>query len=157
MRFHPFLRYGLLTGLFALICAGPLKAEPGLTYARLTYDWPVLGAIDGDTLKVHLPGLPLELQPLKVRVIGIDTPESGGRGKCAAERDLANKATALTRFLINEAKAKKKKILFSDIAWDKFGGRVDARVMIGGRSLANTLISAKLARPYDGGKRKGWC
>src|SRR5690348_16428036 len=70
------------------------------------YDWPVLGVIDGDTLKVHLPGLPMELQPVMIRVRGIDTPET--RGKCAAERLAANKATALTRFLVNDALTKEK-------------------------------------------------
>lgn len=145
-------RITLLSCLLAISFAAPLHAAP-----KDSYDWPVLGAIDGDTLKVHLPGLPMELQPLKVRVIGIDTPESGGRGKCAAERDLANKATALTRFLIRNAKATKRPILFSEIAWDKYGGRVDARVTIDGQSLGATLISAGLARPYDGGTRRGWC
>jgi micrococcal nuclease len=119
------------------------------------YDWPVLGAIDGDTLKVHLPGLPMELQPMKVRVRGIDTPEI--RGKCAAEKQAAHKATALTRFLIAQAKSQKKPIVFSEIGWDKYGGRLDALVTIDGQSLGATLISAGLARAYDGGKRLGWC
>jgi len=119
------------------------------------YDWPVLGAIDGDTLKVHLPGMPMELQPMKVRVRGIDTPEM--RGKCDREKQAANKATALTRFLISRAKAQKRPIVFSEIGWDKYGGRLDAVVTIDGRSLGATLISAGLARAYDGGKRAGWC
>jgi endonuclease YncB( thermonuclease family) len=119
------------------------------------YDWPVLGAIDGDTLKVHLPGLPMELQPMKVRVRGIDTPEI--RGKCDREKQAAHKATALTRFLISDAKSRKKPIVFSEIGWDKYGGRLDALVTIDGQSLGATLISAGLARAYDGGKRAGWC
>lgn len=121
------------------------------------YDWPVLGAIDGDTIKVRMPGLPNELQPVKVRVLGIDTPESGGRGRCRAERDLAAKASALTRFLINDARVKKREILFSGLRWDKYGGRINAIVTIDGRSLGDTLVAAGLARSYAGGKRAGWC
>ena len=119
------------------------------------YDWPVLGAIDGDTLKVHLPGLPKELQPMKVRVRGIDTPEI--RGKCDLEKQAAQKATALTRFLIAQAKARQRPIVFSEISWDKYGGRLDAIVTIDGQSLGAILINAGLARAYDGGKRMGWC
>ncbi|TDQ81972.1 nuclease-like protein [Dongia mobilis] len=121
------------------------------------YRWLVLGAVDGDTLRVELPGLPPELQPIKVRVLGIDTPEAGGRAACALERDLGAKATALTRFLIHEAKRRGDAIVFSAIGWDKYGGRIDAHVSIGGQSLGDTLIRAGLARPYDGGKRRNWC
>lgn len=122
-----------------------------------THQWPVLAVIDGDTISVQLPGLPAELQPVKVRVAGIDTPEKGGRAKCAQERDLATKATALTRFLINDAQARQRPITFSGIGWDKYGGRIDALVTIDGRQLGDTLIRAGLARAYEGGKRKGWC
>ena len=119
------------------------------------YDWPVLGVVDGDTLRVHLPGLPMELQPIKVRVRGIDTPET--RGKCAAEKLAANKATALTRFLVNDALTKNKSIIFAHVDWDKYGGRIDADVEIDGQSLGGILIRSGLARPYAGGKRMGWC
>lgn len=149
-----FVRRFLASAIFLAAIIVPSHAN---TVSNGRYDWPVLGAVDGDTLKVHLPGLPMELQPMKIRVRGIDTPESGGRGKCPREREAANKATALTRFLITDAKQKKKPIVFSDIGWDKYGGRIDALVTIDGRSLGATLISAGLARAYDGGKRKGWC
>ena len=119
------------------------------------YEWPVVGVIDGDTLKVHLPGLPMELQPLKVRVRGVDTPER--KGKCAAEKAAAEKAGTFTRQLVENAQAKERPIYFSKIDWDKYGGRIDADVAIDGRSLADMLVGAGLARRYDGGKRKGWC
>lgn len=150
-RSHRLLRIFVLATILS-VAAAPLAAN---VISDGRYDWPVLGAVDGDTLKVHLPGLPMELQPVKVRVRGIDTPET--RGKCDRERQAANKATALTRFLITQAKAKQKPIVFSDIGWDKYGGRIDALVMIDGQSLGAILISAGLARAYDGGKRAGWC
>jgi endonuclease YncB( thermonuclease family) len=146
------MRFRLL--LFALIIAvtTPALANPG-DGAR--YQWPVIGVIDGDTLKVHLPGLPPELQPVKVRVRGIDTPEL--KGKCAAEKAAANKAGNFTRNLVEAARMKKRPIHFSKVGWDKYGGRIDADVAIDGRSLADMLVSAGLARRYDGGKRGGWC
>lgn len=125
--------------------------------AEVAYQWPVLGAIDGDTIKVHLPGLPHELQPVKIRVLGIDTPETGWRAKCPGEHELGAKASALTRFLINDARERRLAIVFTEIGWDKYGGRIDAVVTINGQSLGETLIKAGLARRYDGGKRNGWC
>lgn len=148
MKFHALI----LACLFVLVFAGIGKAAPDDGYR-----WIVLGAVDGDTLNVELPGLPPELQPVKIRVLGIDTPESGGRAKCKSERDLGAKATALTRFLINDAQRRQRPIAFHQIGWDKYGGRIDAKVTIDGRSLGDTLIGAGLARAYDGGKRAGWC
>jgi len=119
------------------------------------YQWPVIDVVDGDTLKIELPGLPVELQPVKVRVRGIDTPEL--HGKCAAEKAAAKKAGAFTRQLVERAAAARRPIHFSRIDWDKYGGRIDADVVIDGRSLADMLVGAGLARRYDGGRRLGWC
>lgn len=146
MRLRP-----LLVALI-IACTTPALANPG---EGARYQWPVVGVIDGDTLKVHLPGLPTELQPVKVRVRGIDTPEL--HGKCASEKLAAKKAGAFTRHLVDTATAKKRPIHFSKIDWDKYGGRIDADVAIDGRSLADMLVGAGLARRYDGGKRGGWC
>ena len=45
-----------------------------------------------------------------------------------------------------------------DIRYDKFGGRVLARVeTAGGADLAELLIAAGLGRAYDGGAREPWC
>ena len=80
-------------------------------------------------------------------------PESGGRAKCAAERNLAKRATGFTKWAV----ARAKRIEFAMPDWDKYGGRIDAEVWIDGASLADQLIAAGLARAYDGGKRNGWC
>ena len=57
--------------------------------------WEVIRVIDGDTIEVEAPFLPKELK-LFVRVLGIDTPEKGGRAKCKKEADLAIKASEFT-------------------------------------------------------------
>jgi Staphylococcal nuclease homologue len=79
--------------------------------------------------------------------------ESGGRAKCVDERELAARATRFTRQAITTAGS----IEFERPSWDKYGGRIDADVWIDGERLADQLITAGLARRYDGGKRAGWC
>ena len=117
------------------------------------YQWKVIRVIDGDTIEVEAPFLPKELK-LFVRVLGIDTPEKGGRAKCKAEADLAIKASKFTesffKQLGNEAN-------FGDIQWDKFGGRVLANVGYGAYNLAEELIDRGFARAYNGEKKKSWC
>lgn len=136
--------------LFLLSCAG--AASDGATGGD-RFAWPVLAVKDGDTLAVSLPGLPEGLNPVAIRVRGIDTPETGGRAKCAAERSLGGRASDFTR----EAVRRGRVIEFAEPSWDKYGGRIDADVWIDGDLLARRLIEAGLARSYDGGKRGGWC
>lgn len=141
-------RLTILTLLFALVAGAAVAADHGERFG-----WKVLAVKDGDTLAVELPGLPAPLNPVAVRVRGIDTPETGGRARCDAERRLAARATAFTRSALQHGR----EIAFGAPAWDKYGGRIDADVWIDGELLGERLISAGLARPYDGGKRKGWC
>ncbi len=60
-------------------------------------------------------------------------------------------------------------IILSDVAMDKYGGRVLANVMIDAPdpasqaattthdNIASLMLRANLARPYFGGRREGWC
>src|SRR5690606_14880276 len=77
--------------LFLLL---PLSAQAA------DYQWPVLSVLDGDSLKVELPGLPAELNPVTVRIRGIDAPEAGSKAKCDAERERADRATAMLEALL---------------------------------------------------------
>lgn len=142
-----------VTSLFAVFLATLIASSPVSAADPLRYAWPVVGIKDGDTLAVHLPGLPPTLNPVAVRVRSVDTPESGGRAKCASERKLAELATRFTRQAISTAH----RIEFEEPSWDKYGGRIDADVWIDGRLLSDQLIAAGLARLYDGGKRRSWC
>jgi endonuclease YncB( thermonuclease family) len=117
------------------------------------YQWKVIRVIDGDTIQVEAPFLPKELE-LFVRVLGIDTPEKGGRAKCKKEADLAIKASEFTESFF---KVLGNKATFSDIKWDKFGGRVLANVGIEENNLAEELINRGYARAYSGEKKKSWC
>ncbi|HWA49026.1 MAG TPA: thermonuclease family protein [Dongiaceae bacterium] len=144
------LRLCLLAGLllafsFAAQAVGERGAE--------RYSWPVVAVKDGDTIAVEIPGLPATLNPVAIRLRGVDTPESGGRARCATERNLARRATGFTKRAVAHAR----RIEFAMPDWDKYGGRIDAEVWIDGVSLADQLIAAGLARAYDGDKRGGWC
>lgn len=115
--------------------------------------WPILGVIDGDTLRVHVATLPPSISEVHVRVKGIDTPERGGHASCPRERELAERAFAFTRARINGAK----NVEFKNLQWDKYGGRVLAEVIIDGQPLAGLLMAGGLAQPYFGGARPNWC
>ncbi len=145
------MRSIILVLLVTLIAAVPPALAEAANHVRFT--WQVIGIKDGDTLSVNLPGLPPPLNPVAVRLRRVDTPESGGRAKCASERKLAERATRFTR----QAIAKARRIEFEQPSWDKYGGRIDADVWVDGDLLSDQLISAGLARRYDGGKRAGWC
>jgi micrococcal nuclease len=101
--------------------------------------------IDGDTFEdtqAHVT----------YRIANIDTPETGSRARCAAERDLGNRATRAARTLIAGA----------DDIEIRATGRIDrweraiAFVLIDGRDLGQTLIAEGLARPWRG-RREPWC
>jgi endonuclease YncB( thermonuclease family) len=76
------------------------------------------------------------------------------RGKCESEKANARAAKAFTTRVILQAG---KTVTLSGLKWDKYGGRVDADVYVGGQNLAALLIRQGYARPYGGEKRNGWC
>ena len=106
---------------------------------------------DGDTCYVSAPVLPGKLSKMSVRVLGIDTPEI--KGKCEKEKELA----LIGRQTANELFRAATKIEFKDLKWDKYGGRVLSNVYLDGKLYSDILIEKGLARPYDGGAKKGWC
>lgn len=129
--------------------AGPAMAEPlpGPVPAR------VMAVQDGDTLTVKVRiWLDQELET-RVRIDGIDTPES--RSECAAEKLAAAAAKRHLEALVAGTAAE---VRLRDVRYDKFGGRVRARVELrDGTDVAQAQIRAGHARAYDGGKRRPWC
>ncbi len=118
---------------------------PGPIRARVT------GVIDGDTLAVQARIWLGQDVDIHVRLVGIDAPEL--KGKCAAERDAAIKARETLALMVGDSD-----VTLSDVRYDKYGGRVLARVAAqDGTDLANALVALHLARPYDGKSRTGWC
>ncbi len=50
-----------------------------------------------------------------------------------------------------------KELLLTPIKWDKYGGRLNANVKVGGVDIAQELLKKGLARTYSGDKKKSWC
>ncbi len=111
----------------------------------------VLRVIDGDTIAVRARIWIGQSVETRVRIAGVDTPEL--RGDCALEIELATAARDLVAETIGNAP-----VTLRNVRYDKFGGRVLARVESdSGEDIATLLITAGLGRPYDGGKRAAWC
>ncbi len=127
------------------VWSGAGDVVPGPVPAR------VLAVIDGDTIRVRARIWIGQEVETRVRLAGVDTPEL--RGKCARERELAAAARALVVESIGEGT-----VTLTDIRYDKFGGRVLARVATAsGEDLATLLVGAGVGRAYDGGRRATWC
>ncbi|MGD9966376.1 MAG: thermonuclease family protein [Hyphomonadaceae bacterium] len=101
--------------------------------------------IDGDTLEDMR-------EDITYRVVNIDTPETGSRARCAAERALGDRATETVRALVNRAEHLE---LRATGRIDRYG-RTIAFVLIDGSDLGETLIAAGLARRWRG-RREPWC
>jgi len=115
---------------------GPYEATPYSVY-------------DGDTFRAHVRIWLGQTVSTPIRIDGIDTPEK--RGKCEYEKALALEAKAALEELL------KGDVKLTNIRYGKWAGRVLAHVTVNGVDIAGVLISKGLARPYDGGKRSGWC
>ena len=137
-----------------------LFAVPMLVFAQnkqptgVTYDAQIIRVIDGDTVVIAAPYLPLPLKKeLSVRVYGVDTPEKGFRASCPSEDQRGQAATEFTKKAVAAATSRQI-ILYS---WDKYGGRVLGDVILNGQSLRQQLIANGYAREYYGDAKTSWC
>jgi micrococcal nuclease len=124
--------------------------------AQTLYNYKVVKVADGDTVQFEAPFMEqyLGLKPvLSLRVLGVDTPEKGGRAQCPQEDVKAQAASAFTK----DAVAKAKTIQFEIKDHDKFGGRVLGDVFLDGQRLSELLIKNGHARAYFGEKKQSWC
>jgi micrococcal nuclease len=136
----------LIAGLFVIPALGdnPARAEPAEP-ARVEVSTHNIRVIDGDTLEDMSADI-------TYRLVNIDTPETGSRARCAAERDLGDRATRTARALITNARAFETR---PTGRIDRYG-RTIAYVRVDGRDLGETLIADGLARPWRG-RREPWC
>lgn len=136
------LVFALAFGALALTFVDPAQGEPSRPPAAERANWRV---IDGDTFEDLDTGD-------RYRLENIDTPETGGRARCTAERQLGDRATRQARALITSANS-------LDV---RRTGRVDrydriiAFIEVDGRDLGELLIAEGLARPWRG-RREPWC
>ena len=124
--------------------------------AQQLYSYRVVKVTDGDTVQFEAPFMQqyLGLKPvLSLRVLGVDTPEKGGRAQCPQENAKAQAASAFAK----DAVAKAKTVQFEIKDHDKFGGRVLGDVILDGTRLSELLIKNGHARAYFGEKKTSWC
>jgi endonuclease YncB( thermonuclease family) len=106
----------------------------------------VVSVYDGDTFKVNIEGVPDVFgKKISVRIRGIDTPEI--RGKCEREKLMAVMARDYARTHLQG-----KTVVLKNVQRGKY-----FRLLADMPELSAELIQLGLARPYDGGKRGGWC
>ena len=122
-----------------------------------SYMYPeVVKVVDGDTISIILGALKPypPLANVKIRVLGIDTPETTWRAKCEEEKQLGLKAKQAVIDLIGD----RIRIKITDYKWDKYGGRINSNVFVGSVNLAEYLLQRGLAKPYTGkGPKPKWC
>jgi endonuclease YncB( thermonuclease family) len=111
----------------------------------------VVDVLDGDTIAFEADVWLGTSIAMHVRIRGIDTPEL--HTTCAAEKTMAEQARQQLVRLAGSS------IRLTDVAYDKYGGRVDANVAnAAGLDLGAAMLKAGLAHPYDGnGPRADWC
>lgn len=109
----------------------------------------VVRVVDGDTIDVNIDlGFNIWHKG-RVRLAGIDTPESRTRNKAEKVLGLASKAR-----LKEILKGQKVSILCTKEK-GKFG-RILAEIMIDDRNVNKQLMEEGHARPYFGGKKVPW-
>lgn len=118
------------------------------------YNFPITRVLDGDTVEFQATFLPPVLgNTLKIRVLGVDTPEKAPRAKCPQEAQRGQMATDFTKKVIANARS----VYIELKEWDKFGGRVLGDVIVDNQRLSTLLIQNGLARPYFGEAKQSWC
>lgn len=103
---------------------------------------------DGDTVSVWLAGV-----VVKVRVAHLDTPETGTRARCEAERIKGEAATARARELMPIGQLVEILPTGQREKW----GRLLADVIVGDVNLAADLKARGLGAVYEGKTKPDWC
>ncbi|RDH84025.1 MAG: nuclease [endosymbiont of Galathealinum brachiosum] len=137
-----------LVVLFMLVSSAALAADKHFGDVVVSE---VTSIYDADTFKVNIKGWPDVIgKRISVRVLGVDAPEI--RGKCTSEKTAARLAKQFTVQFLRSGSY----IELRNIKRGKYF-RILADVFVDDQNLAKALIMAKHGRPYNGGKRQGWC
>ena len=114
------------------------------------YSAKLLNIVDGDTIDVDLDvGFNIHLYE-RVRLFGINTPESRTRDEDEKRRGLAAKQRL--QELLETAEEGKFKVRTEIDKKGKFG-RILGTIIIGGMNVNKTLVQEGHAEEYFGGKR----
>lgn len=130
---------GIAPGTSAAEAPPPLRASFGFCHDGGGADC----VVDGDTFRMGA---------MKIRIADIDTPETHP-ARCAREAELGAAATRRLHALLNGGAIALAPI---DRDADRYGRKLRL-VLVDGVNVGDTLIAEGLARPYEGGRRAGWC
>jgi micrococcal nuclease len=134
-----------------LLLAAQCPAQAQREFVAGPVDVDVLKVIDGDTFLARAKVWPGHEVTVSVRLRGIDAPER--KGRCASEKQAAEEARLALAYALSGAPVR-----IRNISGDKYFARVIADA---GNSdvmdAASFMLRIDLARPYQGGKRLGWC
>ena len=108
---------------------------------------PRIEVVDGDSIAVD---------GVEWRLIGFDTPEIG-RAQCEGERRTGLLAKRRLRQMLDEARAAGTAITVEDSGERDRYKRPLGTLRIAGRDVGEQLVAELYARPYNGGRKKGWC
>ncbi|MGI2799260.1 thermonuclease family protein [Photobacterium damselae] len=140
------------TLLYVLISAFFTSSALALPNQIMISPRQITSVYDGDTFRAYLPGItPQDKQSTRIRIRHIDTPEI--KGQCSYEKDLAAKARRYGIGLLTSSRS----ITLSHLGRDRYGRLLATVTLNGNISYANKMLSARLARPYEGGRRNSWC
>ncbi|PIB24313.1 hypothetical protein BFP76_03590 [Amylibacter kogurei] len=131
--------------VFALVIL-PRIGDVVIGYLKPTTGCSITAIVDGDTISIDCENA----DETRARIIGLDTPELAS--ECFDEWILAQRAKWFLRWRIWSANH----IETQTQGRDKYRRQL-VRVKIDGTDIATSMINARLARPYDGGRRAGWC
>nr|QMP83292.1 MAG: hypothetical protein [Caudoviricetes sp.] len=113
----------------------------------------ILRIIDADTILVSAPFMPAPLKKqMPMRLSNVDTPNINRWANCGNEAILGEEAKKYVESLIKKSKKQQVKI----VGYDKYG-RWLGQIYLDGKSISDSLIEKKFARPYYGGKKQSWC
>lgn len=156
------LTAAVLAGVLSLGATGQASAgeHPPGCFSML-----LVSILDGDTVTGYVDTSDPQMAYYgKIRLIGIDTPEMGGRAQCEAERSKAAEAKVFLKSQLEEGLARPVRGLarVCDIKPDKYSGRRLGRLEVYSNhqwvDLGALLIKKGLAFPYAGGRRgETWC
>lgn len=145
---------GLVVGATVISGRGfaPAQVEPApMPALRAGYPATVLYVNDGDTFEARVRIWPGTDVTTRIRLRTVDAPEMQYR--CDEERVKAHAAREALAAMLRQGS-----VTISNVQQDRYGGRVDADVATAGTpNVAEALLARGLARPYDGGRRDGWC
>jgi len=144
----------LLVAPHVLTTARGAEPPPHTTTLRGPVPALVKSVIDGDTFWVIATIWVNQELTTKVRIRDINAPEIGDHAKCAAERAKGEQARTFLAALLEG-----KSVELFDVRFDKFGGRVDARVTMlgekGDTNIGELMVARGLA--VADGARGDWC